>query len=162
MHLFLAMERQNSRRNSTSSIRSQTNSANIDCSEEHTHAVVRREKDKKVVLVSLNNFVNFGKTVKVNEIATYKGSADSRKSDRGKVLLFGELLNIEPFSRITVLLTSFKVPRTCVLRSFNFYKKILSKKNIFRKNHRVNATILIHTSCFFKSKTERSYFLIVW
>ncbi|CAF1663911.1 unnamed protein product [Adineta ricciae] len=83
------MERQHSRRNSTSSIRSQTNSANVDCSEEHTHAIVRREKDKKVVLVPLNNFINFGKTVKVNEIATYKGIIDSRKSDRGKVLLFG-------------------------------------------------------------------------
>ncbi|UJR18427.1 hypothetical protein I4U23_005332 [Adineta vaga] len=83
------MERQHSRRNSTSSVHSQSNSANIQCSEQHTHAVVRREKDDKVILVPLNNFINFGKTVKVNEIATYKGSADSRKSDRGKVLIFG-------------------------------------------------------------------------
>jgi len=79
------------RRNSTSSVHSQSNSsiANIQCSEEHTHAIVRREKDNKVVLVPLDYFINFGKTVKVNETATYKTSTDSRKSDRGKVLLFG-------------------------------------------------------------------------
>ncbi len=85
------MERQRSRRNSISSVHSQSNSAiaNFQCSEEHTHAIVQREKDNKVILVPLEYFINFGKTVKVNQTATFKSNVDSRKSDRGKVLLFG-------------------------------------------------------------------------
>ncbi|CAF1516201.1 unnamed protein product, partial [Adineta steineri] len=89
---------QQCRRNSTSSVHSQSNysSVNIQCEEEHTHALIRREKDKKIVLVSLDYFINFGKTIKVNETATYKPNADSRKSERGKVLLFGsEVLCVE-------------------------------------------------------------------
>jgi hypothetical protein len=84
------MERGRSRRNSTASIQSNSSIANVQCSDMHTHAIVQREKDNKVVLVSLDSFINFGKVVKVNEIATYKANKDSRKADRGKVLVFGE------------------------------------------------------------------------
>lgn len=85
------MEPLRARRNSTSSIHSQSNLsiASVQCSSEHTHAIVQRHKDKKVILVPLNCFVNFGKTVKLNESATYKIDEDSRKVDRGKVLIFG-------------------------------------------------------------------------
>ncbi|CAF4288628.1 unnamed protein product [Rotaria socialis] len=85
------MEPLRHRRNSASSIHSQSDSsiANVQCSAEHTHAIVQRQKDNKVVLIPLERFVNFGKTVKVNEIATYKEKEDSRKADRGKVLIFG-------------------------------------------------------------------------
>ncbi|CAF3377617.1 unnamed protein product [Rotaria socialis] len=84
------MEPLRHRRNSASSIHSQSDSsiANVQCSAEHTHAIVQRQKDNKVVLIPLERFVNFGKTVKVNEIATYKEKEDSRKADRGKVLIF--------------------------------------------------------------------------
>ncbi|CAF4041448.1 unnamed protein product [Rotaria sp. Silwood2] len=85
------MEGKRSRQNSVSSVHSQSNSliAVVQCPEEHTHAIVQREKDNKVILVPLDCFINFGKTVKVNETATYRSTTDSRKSERGKVLLFG-------------------------------------------------------------------------
>ena len=97
------MEQLHSRRNSISSVHSQGNSsiANVQCSNLHTHAIVQREKDKKVVMVSLESFINFGKVVKVNDIATYKTSNDSRKADRGKVLLFGEFVVIQSFNRFS-------------------------------------------------------------
>ena len=93
------MEQQRFRRSSVSSVHSQSNAsiANVQCSEEHTHAIIQREKDNKVILVPLHCFINFGKTVKVNETATYKSSADSRKSDRGKVLLFGQFCSSSKF-----------------------------------------------------------------
>ncbi len=93
------MERGRSRRNSIASIHSQGNSscANVQCSDLHTHAIVQKEKDNKVIMIPLDSFVNFGKTIKVNEIATFKANKDSRKADRGKVLLFGELLIIQSF-----------------------------------------------------------------
>ena len=86
------METSRPRRNSTSSVHSHTNSfvPNVQCSEEHTHAIVQRNKDNRVILIPLSCFVNFGKMVKVNEIATYKEDEDSRKLARGKVLLFGQ------------------------------------------------------------------------
>ncbi|CAF2873095.1 unnamed protein product, partial [Rotaria sp. Silwood2] len=85
------MEEKRCRRNSVSSVHSQSNYsiANVQCSEDHTHAIVQREKDNKVILVPLDCFINFGKTVKVSETATYKSTMGSRKSERGKVLLFG-------------------------------------------------------------------------
>ncbi|CAF3685563.1 unnamed protein product, partial [Rotaria socialis] len=89
------MEPLRHRRNSASSIHSQSDSsiANVQCSAEHTHAIVQRQKDNKVVLIPLERFVNFGKTVKVNEIATYKEKEDSRKADRGKVLIFANAIS---------------------------------------------------------------------
>ena len=85
------MEQQRSRRNSYSSVYSHSNSAiaNIQCSEEHTHAIIQRQQDNKFILVPLDSFINFGKTVKVNETATFKVKKDSRKAERGKVLRFG-------------------------------------------------------------------------
>lgn len=85
------MERVRCRRISTSSIHSNSSIANAQCSELHTHAIVRREMDNKVVLIPLENFINFGKVVKVNDTATFKIKKDSRKADRGKVLVFGEI-----------------------------------------------------------------------
>ncbi|CAF4749992.1 unnamed protein product [Rotaria sp. Silwood2] len=89
--IALVMEEKRCRRNSVSSVHSQSNYsiANVQCSEDHTHAIVQREKDNKVILVPLDCFINFGKTVKVSETATYKSTMGSRKSERGKVLLFG-------------------------------------------------------------------------
>lgn len=86
------MEQGRSRRNSISSIHSQgkSSNANFQCSESHTHAIVQKEKDNKIILVPLKKFINFGKTIKVNEMATFKLNSDSRKPDRGKILLFGE------------------------------------------------------------------------
>ncbi|CAF4875717.1 unnamed protein product [Rotaria sp. Silwood1] len=85
------MEKQQIRRNSVSSVHSQGNSsiANAQCADTHTHAIVQREKDKQIMLVPLDSFINFGKVVKAHEIATYKSNKDSRKTERGKVLLFG-------------------------------------------------------------------------
>ncbi|CAF1490793.1 unnamed protein product, partial [Rotaria sp. Silwood1] len=85
------MEEKRCRRNSVSSVHSQSNYsiANVQCSGDHTHAIVQREKVNKVILVPLDCFINFGKIVKANETATYKLTTDSRKSERGKVLLFG-------------------------------------------------------------------------
>jgi hypothetical protein len=84
------MERARCRRNSTSSIKSNSSIVNAQCSDLDTHAIVQRESDNKVVLIPLENFINFGKIVKVNDIATFKIKKDSRKADRGKVLVFGE------------------------------------------------------------------------
>lgn len=85
------MEPLRHRRNSNSSVRSHSNSsiANVQCSIEHIHAIVQRQKDNKIILLPLERFINFGKTIKVNETATYKAKEDSRKVDRGKVLIFG-------------------------------------------------------------------------
>ena len=90
--LLLQMERGRCRRISTSSIQSNSSIANAQCSDLDTHAIVQRETDKKVVLIPLENFINFGKVIKVNDTATFKGNKDSRKVDRGKVLVFGESL----------------------------------------------------------------------
>jgi hypothetical protein len=86
------MEKQQTRRSSVSSVHSQGNSsiASVQCADTHTHAIIQREKDKKIILVPLDNFINFGKVVKVNETATYKSNKDVRKTERGKVLLFGK------------------------------------------------------------------------
>jgi hypothetical protein len=90
------MEKQRSRRDSISSIYSQGNLsiASAQCADTHTHAIIQREKDKKVILVPLENFINFGKVVKVRETATFKSDKDSRKTERGKVLLFGKYVII--------------------------------------------------------------------
>ena len=90
--LLLQMERGRCRRIPPSSIQSNSSIANAQCSDLDTHAIVQRETDKKVVLIPLENFINFGKVIKVNDTATFKGNKDSRKVDRGKVLVFGESL----------------------------------------------------------------------
>ncbi|CAF4141395.1 unnamed protein product [Rotaria magnacalcarata] len=85
------MEKQQTRRCSVSSVHSQGNLsiASAQCADAHTHAIIQKEKDKKIILVPLHSFINFGKVVKVHETATYKSDKDSRKTERGKVLLFG-------------------------------------------------------------------------
>ncbi|CAF4615852.1 unnamed protein product [Rotaria socialis] len=85
------MEKQQTRRCSVSSVHSQGNLsiASAQCADTHTHAIIQKEKDKKIILVPLHSFINFGKVVKVHETATYKSDKDSRKTERGKVLLFG-------------------------------------------------------------------------
>ncbi|CAM2726227.1 unnamed protein product [Rotaria socialis] len=85
------MEKQQTRRCSVSSVHSQGNLsiASSQCADTHTHAIIQKEKDKKIILVPLHSFINFGKVVKVHETATYKSDKDSRKTERGKVLLFG-------------------------------------------------------------------------
>lgn len=55
---FFEMEKSKNRRNSTSSVHSQGTAslASIQCDDTNTHAIVQREKDKKVILVPLENF----------------------------------------------------------------------------------------------------------
>lgn len=96
------MEKQLIRRGSVSSVHSQGNSsiASAQCAQDHTHAIIQRQKDNKIILVSLDSFINFGKVVKVHETATYKSDKDSRKTERGKVLLFGKYIYIYKYDYV--------------------------------------------------------------
>ena len=86
------MEKQQTRRCSVSSVHSQGNSAGASAqwADTQTHAVIQRDKHKKIMLAPLGSFINFGKVVKVNETATFKSDKDSRKTERRKVLLVGK------------------------------------------------------------------------
>lgn len=116
------MERVRCRRISTSSIQSNSSIANAQCSDLDSHAIVQRDTDKKVVLVPLENFINFGKVIKVNDTATFKIKKDSRKADRGKVLVFGEILVNRYIDQFTFFI-SLKEQRRCVSINCKYCKK---------------------------------------
>ena len=107
------MERVRYRRISTSSVQSNSSIASAKCPDLDTHAVVQRETDNKVVLIPLESFINFGKVIKVNDTATFKIKKDSRKADRGKVLVFGEILVNRYIDKFTLFI-SLKGQRRCV------------------------------------------------
>ncbi|CAF3847044.1 unnamed protein product [Rotaria sp. Silwood1] len=126
------MEKQQIRRNSVSSVHSQGNSsiANAQCADTHTHAIVQREKDKQIMLVPLDSFINFGKVVKAHEIATYKSNKDSRKTERGKVLLFGtEELCVDQLQVLQEDVISENQPTKKQQKNYNRFN-VLSSMNI--------------------------------
>jgi len=91
------MGKKSSRRDSINSTYSQDNLsiASAQCADDDTHAIVQRETDKQILLVPLNTFINFGKVVKVGEMATFKNAMEPRKSERGKVLVFGIIIIVQ-------------------------------------------------------------------
>jgi len=116
------MERGRCRRISTSSIQSNSSIANAQCSDLDTHAIVQRETDNKVVLIPLESFINFGKVIKVNDTATFKMKKDSRKADREKVLVFGEILVKKYINKFTLFI-SFKGQKRCASINCKYCKK---------------------------------------
>ncbi len=125
--------------------------ANIQCCDMHTHAIVQREKDNKVVLILLDNFINFWKVVKVNDIATFKINKDSRKADRRKVLVFGEFLINKSFNKF-ILFILLKERKMYVSINCKCYKKNFSMKINCLKINKASITWII--------KTTRMSFLI--
>jgi hypothetical protein len=121
------MERSRCRRLSTSSVQSNSSIANAQCSDLDTHAIVQRQTDNKVVLIPLENFINFGKVIKVNDTATFKVKNDSRKVDRGKVLVFGEIL-VNKYIKKFILFILFKGRKKCVLINYKYCRKTFPMK----------------------------------
>ena len=63
-------------------------------SDTHTHVIIQNDSGNKdlmkYILLPTKNLIDFGRSLKTNDLVTYKIDRKDRGTNRGKIVLFGE------------------------------------------------------------------------